>query len=341
MRRLLLIAAVLIAASTAMQGACASGFIQITDTFLNPDGSAWSGSIVYTLAYNTTVAGQTIVGARQQFNVTSGISRCLAPGLYTPVTLQQSGFSYVQTTSWGVPIGGGPYTIAQIQGNITLTTSVGAVTVTTPYLTLGGTASAPNIAANASATGGTSNLLARDSNGNSAVNNIANGRSGNACAGTITLTAASAGSQDFTSGSGSCTLVLPDATTLNVNVVYYLNMNASGTLTVNFNGGGTLLTVPAGGFARVSLQSNSFSAGQWDYHYYLPSNAPCGTAGCTTGGSSTATSHISTAVAPTVAANQIGYGGTTVAASNCGSLAGAAGCVQINIGGTAHYMPYY
>jgi hypothetical protein len=100
--------------------ACASGFISIVDPFLNPNGSAWTGSIVYTLAYNTTAAGATVVGSRQQFNVSSGINICLAPGLYAPVTLTQGGFSYVITNSWGVPTTGGPYTVAQIQGNITL-----------------------------------------------------------------------------------------------------------------------------------------------------------------------------------------------------------------------------
>lgn len=100
--------------------ACTSGFISIIDPFLNPNATPWSGSIVYTLAYNTTVAGATIVGSRQQFNVTSGINLCLAPGLYSPVTLQQGGFSFSITNSWGVPASGGPYTIAQIQGNITL-----------------------------------------------------------------------------------------------------------------------------------------------------------------------------------------------------------------------------
>lgn len=109
-----------ILASVQLFGACAPGFISIVDPFLNPNGTAWSGSIVYTLAYNTTVAGATVVGARQQLNVTGGINICLAPGLYSPVSLQQSGFSYVITNSWGVPTSGGPYTIAQIQGNITL-----------------------------------------------------------------------------------------------------------------------------------------------------------------------------------------------------------------------------
>jgi hypothetical protein len=116
------IIALLLAASFSgvATAACTSGFISIIDPFLNPNATPWSGSIVYTLAYNTTVSGATIVGARQQFNVTNGINLCLAPGLYSPVSLQQGGFSYTITNSWGVPTSGGPYTIAQIQGNITL-----------------------------------------------------------------------------------------------------------------------------------------------------------------------------------------------------------------------------
>lgn len=48
-----------------------------------------------------------------------------------------------------------------------------------------------------------------------------------------------------------------------------------------------------------------------------------------------------TGAAPTVAAAQIGYGGTTVASTNCGSLAGAAGCIVVNVAGVTHYVPYY
>jgi hypothetical protein len=54
-----------------------------------------------------------------------------------------------------------------------------------------------------------------------------------------------------------------------------------------------------------------------------------------------ASGFIGTAAAPTVSAAQIGYGGTTAASSNCGSLSGAAGCVVINVAGTTHYVPYY
>jgi hypothetical protein len=51
---------------------------------------------------------------------------------------------------------------------------------------------------------------------------------------------------------------------------------------------------------------------------------------------------ILTAAAPTVAAAQIGYGSTTAAASNCNVASPTpAGCVVVNIAGTAHYIPYY
>ena len=108
---------------------CDTGFISIVDPFLNPDGSSWTGSITYTLRYATTVAGAFIVNAEQQFNVSNGINLCLAPGLYT-VVMQQSGFAFSITSEWGVPVSGGPFTVAEISSNVTLQGSFGAVTLT-------------------------------------------------------------------------------------------------------------------------------------------------------------------------------------------------------------------
>lgn len=122
MRNRILIAALLTGAALSPRPAeaCASGLISIVDPFLLPNGQPWSGSVVYTLGYNSTSAGATFVGARQQFNVTSGINTCLVPGLYTPVSLQQGGISYAVTTQWTVPASGGPYTIAQLSGAVQL-----------------------------------------------------------------------------------------------------------------------------------------------------------------------------------------------------------------------------
>ena len=130
-----------------------------------------------------------------------------------------------------------------------------------------------------SATGGTNNLVSRDANGNTAANNFSFGTNGAACAGTITITIASARIQVLSSGSGTCTVALPDATTLLVGTSYEINNNASGVVTINNGSGSTLTTVPSGGYARLFLLSNSFTAGQWDYHFLVPANAQWGTAG--------------------------------------------------------------
>ena len=56
------------------------------------------------------------------------------------------------------------------------------------------------------------------------------------------------------------------------------------------------------------------------------------------------TTYTLTAAAPTVAAGQIGYGGTTAAASNsnCNVASPApTECVVINVAGTTHFLPYY
>jgi hypothetical protein len=58
-------------------------------------------------------------------------------------------------------------------------------------------------------------------------------------------------------------------------------------------------------------------------------------------GAATGTTLVLTAVAPTVASAQIGYGSTTAATSNCGSLTSAVACIVVNVAGTAHYIPYY
>jgi hypothetical protein len=66
-----------------------------------------------------------------------------------------------------------------------------------------------------------------------------------------------------------------------------------------------------------------------------------GTLNGTYGGTAKLGNIIATVAAPTVSASQIGYGSTTAASSSCGTLASAAGCVVINVAGTAHYIPYY
>lgn len=111
---------------------CDTGFINIVDPFLNPDSTVWTGSITYTLQYATTVAGATLVEARQVINVSDGIDICLAPGLYT-VVYNQSGQRLPITSQWTVPPTGGPYTIADLEGVGPVT---GSLTVTGPFIAM-------------------------------------------------------------------------------------------------------------------------------------------------------------------------------------------------------------
>jgi len=111
---------------------CDTGFINIVDPFLNPDSTVWTGSITYTLQYATTVAGATLVEARQVINVSDGIDICLAPGLYT-VAYNQSGQRLPVTSQWTVPPTGGPYTIADLEGVVPV---AGSLTVTGPFIAM-------------------------------------------------------------------------------------------------------------------------------------------------------------------------------------------------------------
>lgn len=105
--------------------ACNSGLVSIVDPFLNPDGTAWTGSITYTFAYNAVNGAATTPPTKQQINVVNGLSLCLIPGLYQPVVLQQSGQRNPVTTQWGVRTGG-PYTYAQIAASATFTSTLQA-----------------------------------------------------------------------------------------------------------------------------------------------------------------------------------------------------------------------
>jgi hypothetical protein len=82
--------------------------------------------------------------------------------------------------------------------------------------------------------------------------------------GTTTLTRASQTQQSFT-GTGVQTVVLPDATTLDVGQKFYIyNVGASGLVTVQDGALGALGTIP-GTYSRIySLRAKASAAGTWD-----------------------------------------------------------------------------
>jgi hypothetical protein len=103
-----------------------------------------------------------------------------------------------------------------------------------------------------------------------------------------------------------------------------------------------------------------YVSGAWQALYQGNNNSPSGTYNDTgqaisaytlparnssgdgyTDGQQQASGFLATGNAPNAGSGQIGYGAVTTATSNCGSLSGASGCIQVNIGGAVHYVPYW
>ena len=87
--------------------------------------------------------------------------------------------------------------------------------------------------------------------------------------GTTTFTNVSPTIVQFT-GASNQTLVLPDATTMQVGWMYYIDNDSTGTITVNANGGGLITSLPPDICAIVILYANSPAAGTWDSSFYVP-----------------------------------------------------------------------
>jgi len=83
-------------------------------------------------------------------------------------------------------------------------------------------------------------------------------------AGTTTLTAASQTQQTF-NGTSAQTVVLPDATTLDIGRKFYINnMGTAGSITVRDATPATIYTVPANSSKIFVLQAKATAAGTWD-----------------------------------------------------------------------------
>jgi hypothetical protein len=122
-------------------------------------------------------------------------------------------------------------------------------------------------------------LVRRDVNQNAFANNF-NSKWTNvvSAAGTTTLTAASTRGNNLT-GSQKQTFQLPDATTLTVGSKWEFNNNSSDTLFVNNAAGTRIGFTAAGGKSEAIAIAVPTSAGSWDYHHWLTSNAVSGSAG--------------------------------------------------------------
>jgi len=127
-----------------------------------------------------------------------------------------------------------------------------------------------------SSTGGISNLISRDTSGNSFINNLLNGITSTVSAGaTTTLTIASTQYQILT-GTFDQTYVLPDATTLFNNWKFRFINKSTRSLVVRDSGSNILYTMPTGGCIECILLDNSTIDGSWKINVYGNDSAKWG-----------------------------------------------------------------
>lgn len=134
-----------------------------------------------------------------------------------------------------------------------------------------------------SAPGTNSDIVSRDAQGNTSINNIAYGYNESVAGGTITLDNSSGFLQTI-NGSGDTTLVLPDATTLNVGDMYQINNNTTGVIDVQDGLLSSVTEMIPGSCVQLLLTSNGSVDGSWDRHWLMPFNAAYGTDGLTIAG---------------------------------------------------------
>ena len=105
-------------------------------------------------------------------------------------------------------------------------------------------------------------------------------------AGTTTSLTSGSPRNYFVSGSGGQTFQFPAATSLASGTQYSFNNNqSSGTIVVKNASGTTIVTIQSGAYSNVVLTDNTTSAGTWDYHNAVPSNASWSTNTLTWAGS--------------------------------------------------------
>lgn len=164
----------------------------------------------------------------------------------------------------GTGYGGTGLTTFTGANNALYSTSSSALTAGTLPVAAGGTG--------VTASTGASSVMLRDANQNTTINNIAFGTTTTATAGgTTVLTVASSAVQNFT-GSLSQNLNLPDATTLTLGAIYYINNNSAGSVVINNNGGTPLYTVARGGATQLTLITNTTANGTWQQSAFVPNN---------------------------------------------------------------------
>lgn len=127
-----------------------------------------------------------------------------------------------------------------------------------------------------SATGGISNLVSRDSNGNTFANNFTSGITSTSASGSPVNLNPNATRLQITTGTGGQTYKLPNATQLNLGTRYDFNNNATGNNTINDNSNTLVTTLLPGAYKFVIATNIGSPAGSWDTHSVVPANVDWG-----------------------------------------------------------------
>ena len=85
--------------------------------------------------------------------------------------------------------------------------------------------------------------------------------------GTITFTSTSS-AYTVLNGTLNQTIVLPDATTIPLGLVYEIDNNSTGLITVQSNGGTVLKVLAPSTDGRIILMGNTAASGSWNFDYY-------------------------------------------------------------------------
>jgi hypothetical protein len=249
----------------------ANGYIPIGNGTNYTAAALTAGS---NITITNTAGGITIAstGGGGSGTVTS-VAQTFTGGLISvsgsPITSSGTLALTVAGTSGGIPYFGSASTWASSAALTANALMIGGGAGAAPATTTTGTGV---LTALGNSTNAASGIVVKDANANITTNALYQGFTNAAATTTITLTASSTPNRVVT-GSGGQTFTLPDATTLPVGATFTFNNNqSSGAITVNNNSSTLIVSIPSGGFATVTLLTNSVAAGTWDYHFGAPAN---------------------------------------------------------------------